>query len=366
MYYIDSKTLTERVIQYNKSVDKRNNNGISAMHNLIIDDIRVIIYSLPQETRLLEEEDACEFLLFMEPKLEKIIRNYRNNGTDFKSYLFPILIRKLKSFFKMKSIEAQHERTITHCHIQYQYELDEEENGLSYIAERRDFNIFETNELHKLKFMCRSSKTVRKRLFIYILHLASNFQNYDLTNICETFKFDYDETVQIIEKINILNPERSRTTSIKEKRNINWLRQLFLQEDLSVRNYFDDYSMNGIYQQRIDHYIDSFNNQTKQLSEKKKTISRTFIAKMLGISVANAGAAVYYTKNVLKYCTGEPQTAHSMGISSHIFKIIDDDSWHFMPVTEEKIFIPSYQFRLSPELQIEFKEQINYPHFRYT
>ncbi len=377
MYSPDIKQLTNRVIQYNSMIERNPKSaGISSLRNLIINDIWVIIYSMHNDIRLLDEEDAGEFLLYMDSKLESIIRNYNDRGPDFKKYLYPILIRKLKSFYKCKAIKSKHERTIAHCHTKYEYELDEEENYTYYIAEKRELNIFQTNELHKLKYICRNSRTANKRLFIYIMHLASNLQQYDLSTLCEVLCFDKEETIKIIDKISILNPENNRTMLLKERRNINWARQLFLQEDLSAMNYLSDYSMNDIYQNRIDHYMDCYNNQTKKLAERKKSVSRTVIANLLGISIANAGAAVYYTKNVLKYCMGEPQSAQSMGISDHLFKILESDVWHYDTVPfAEKIFIPSKNFHFSSDLQIqeqtfpqifpqvEFKEQINYPHF---
>lgn len=334
-------SLTDKVIEY------QNHPELSALHNTIINEIMIIIYNLPSETHLIQEEDASEFLLFMEPKLDRIIANYKSGVSDFKTYLCAILQKKIKSFYKTKNVQLQREMVINTCYSGYEYEINEEANITSYVAERRDINVFESPALHKLKFLCRSSKTVKKRLFIYIMYIALNLQYSEITAICEQFGFDTNETLELYEKINNLAPNREHSNIYKERRNISWTRSLFLQNDKAVRNYLSDYTMDSFYQSRIDKYEDSFNYQKKVLNESKTTVSRTLLSEIFGISVASAGASVYYTKNIIKYCLGEYVSAQNLGISNQLFDICQSDSWHFAPEPfKENLFVPSEEFRI--------------------
>ncbi|MBC8452832.1 MAG: hypothetical protein H8D65_03140, partial [Spirochaetes bacterium] len=89
--------LTQDVLTYQKSENNR---------NYILNKIYIFIYQYPVARGYIEEEIASDFLLFLVPKLERIIKRYTYTGVSFEVYLRNIIFWQIKTFTQLRK-EAQ-------------------------------------------------------------------------------------------------------------------------------------------------------------------------------------------------------------------------------------------------------------------
>ena len=85
--------LTDMVLRY-----QRNGTGYDAIRA----EIALIAYRYPMRRPGLTEDDCGDFLIFMYPRIETLVRRYRPLGKSFDAYLYSTLRWRLKTFLARK------------------------------------------------------------------------------------------------------------------------------------------------------------------------------------------------------------------------------------------------------------------------
>ncbi|TVR90637.1 MAG: hypothetical protein EA428_07810 [Spirochaetaceae bacterium] len=85
--------LSELVTEYQRTGRKR--------HELR-ERIALIVYNYPQGRRFFEEDDAGDFLLYFQPRIDRIIRRFHDQGNRFEAYLGTNLRYQLHSYVQRK------------------------------------------------------------------------------------------------------------------------------------------------------------------------------------------------------------------------------------------------------------------------
>jgi len=85
--------LSELVTEYQRTGNKR--------HELR-ELISLIVYNYPQGRRFFDEDDAGDFLLYFQPRIDRIIRRFHDQGNGFEAYLGTNLRYQLHSYVQRK------------------------------------------------------------------------------------------------------------------------------------------------------------------------------------------------------------------------------------------------------------------------
>ena len=332
------KSLSDKIISYNHlHLTAPQNETLQSIHDEIVFEIRIIIYHLPQLYFQLPEEDAAEFLLYMDQKIDRIINNYKYVSSDFLSYIYPILSKKIKSFMQAKFIKQHREDTIIKYHSLYETILNNSQTSSPVCVS--DSDLSKSDTVRRFKFILRNHETSKKRFFIFISSLSNVLPETTVKTICKTLNFDLDETSRLISKISDSVSLSERQQTLTEKRNITWLKYLFTENKQNKEE-----TDNG----KTKMYLESLNRQNSAIKERKTTVSKTIIARILNITQSSAGLAFFYIKNIMNFCMqNEKYECKNLGISQPIFKAICNGTWENYPEPEtEDLFSPFKAFKI--------------------
>lgn len=81
----------------------------------ILQRCHVLMYRVPAETKLLDQEVCAEFLLTSMPYVPTIVRNFKDLGVPFEAYLRKIIRTRARTFYSEKRLSRNKERTILYC-----------------------------------------------------------------------------------------------------------------------------------------------------------------------------------------------------------------------------------------------------------
>jgi len=85
--------LSELVAEYQRTGNKRNE---------LKEQVSIIVYNYPQGRRFFEEDDAGDFLLYFQPRIDRILRRFHDQGSGFEAYLGTNLRYQLHSYVQRK------------------------------------------------------------------------------------------------------------------------------------------------------------------------------------------------------------------------------------------------------------------------
>lgn len=342
--FSSNQSLSERIDYYNKLDNNlKKLKQHSEFHQKIIDDVSLLIYKLPQKYLKLNEEDACDFLLYMSPKINGIIEKYNKTiSEDFTSFIYPILARKLITFKNYNNTKMERETAISQYHTYYEYEIQQNEydGGLS-AAERYEFE--DQKSIKFLNYLFFNTKSSKKRFFIFLMTMATSLENYLINSICDTFNYNKPETFYLINTICQNAKQSERTKKLYERRNLSWTRMIFLQAERVKHNYYENYPKIDELDKKITFYKNICRKQNDILFSKHTNTNRNVVAKSLGISSGTLGSSCFYIKNILIYCQNMDviPEKNNMGISPNLFEEIRTGRW-------EHSYFPKENSKFSP------------------
>ncbi|MCA1755269.1 MAG: hypothetical protein LC641_11345 [Spirochaeta sp.] len=85
--------LSELVLEYQRTGNKRDE---------LKEQVSIIVYNYPQGRRFFEEDDAGDFLLYFQPRIDRILRRFHDQGSGFEAYLGTNLRYQLHSYMQRK------------------------------------------------------------------------------------------------------------------------------------------------------------------------------------------------------------------------------------------------------------------------
>ncbi len=113
------ENLTKDVLLYNQLRCTVKNplhcKRIIMLEKSILQRCHILMYRVPAETKLLDQEVCAEFLLASMPYVLTIIRNFKNQGVPFEAYLRKIIRTRARTFYSEKKVSRNKERTLLYC-----------------------------------------------------------------------------------------------------------------------------------------------------------------------------------------------------------------------------------------------------------
>lgn len=111
--------LTQDVLLYNRlrctlKVPKRSKKYLD-LEKSIMERCSLMIYRVPTETRLLEQENCAEFLLRCMPNVKSMVANFKDFGIPFEAYMNKIIRARARTFYAEKKQERYKEQLILYC-----------------------------------------------------------------------------------------------------------------------------------------------------------------------------------------------------------------------------------------------------------
>ncbi|MFN4244589.1 MAG: hypothetical protein ACK4F9_00370 [Brevinematia bacterium] len=103
-----------------KLIDEYNSGNRSVL-NLIIKEISVYVYNFPIVMYDRKRDDAGEFYIYFIERIENVVRNFRNRGYKFTTYLTASLINSFKNFLltKRKTLKVIYESELSDINLFY-------------------------------------------------------------------------------------------------------------------------------------------------------------------------------------------------------------------------------------------------------
>ena len=240
------------------------------------DEVLKLSYFIPQKEFGLKEEDAGEFALEMSSVFNEIFESYRPESSSFITYLYIILERGVRRFYKKKKEKQLMESAaVTEyappCLTDFETALNAEkpaERKLSHALMKRLFYTFMKNSDY------------HRRFFVLTLSYLPLMEYASISCICRTFRFNYRETMILCNDLREKCMKKvSRKQSLETLRNTWWTKATAGQYMTASDN-----------ESEIEMYKKRFLSRVKDLEKYTPKVPYRMIAQALGLTEKNTSS----------------------------------------------------------------------------
>ncbi|NQT58313.1 MAG: hypothetical protein HQ557_04960 [Bacteroidetes bacterium] len=284
--------LTKDVLTYQES----ENNGKS-----IFNEIYLFIYRYPVERGYLQEELASDFLLFLVPKLERIVKRYKYEGISFEGYLRNIIYWQIKTFTHIRKKAQIKEQIYTkffyNCFEKISfYDREPDSFDDDSVCEREQ--PYAKHDASPYLSLTKSLKGKKKILVIALIH-ADTIKKSVVSGVASTCCIPEEQLNTWIQELkDSLDGRYEKVEKLNSKRNSVFFTLLELQTKLK-----DHTKENDAYHS-VTRKISLYQNQLKHLHTDLKRaqgkIHYDSVAEILDIPAGTVASTVFYVRKLSK------------------------------------------------------------------
>ena len=279
--------LTRDILAYQKS-------GINSKS--IFNTLYLIIYRYPVKRGYLQEEHASEFLLFLVPKLERIIKRYQFQGVSFESYLRNTIYWQIKTFIQLRNAEIIKEKIYT----KFYYNCVEQ---ISFYDKEPDFfnesSVCDSEQLYtpsSLHGFPNTMKGKKKMLIIALIH-ADIIKKSVAAGVASVCSIPFEKLNAWIQELrDSLDDRYENVQKLKTQRNSAFFTLLELQTKLrgfnpESKTYQTVNCKIELHQKQLTHLHDA-------LRRAQGKIHYENVAKILDIPRGTVASTVFYARRI--------------------------------------------------------------------
>ena len=273
--------LTRDILTYQKSENNR---------EIIFNKIYLFIYQYPVERGYIPEELASDFLLFLIPKLERIIKRYIYSGISFEVYLRNIIYWQIKTFAQQRKSNQLKEQIYT----KFFYNCFEK---ISFYDKEPDFfddeSVCETSPYLSLT----NSQKGRKKILVIALNHADTIKKSVISGVASTCSIPAEQLNTWIQELkDSLDSRYDKVEKLNSKRNSVFFSLLELQSKQKEHTIGNDAYLS------VTRKISLYQNQLKHLHREVKhaqgKIHYRSVAEILDIPSGTVASTVYYVRKL--------------------------------------------------------------------
>lgn len=287
-------------------------------------EVLKLSYFIPQKEFGLKEEDAGEFVLEMSSVFDELFEKYRPESSSFITYLYIILERGVRRFYKRKKEKQLIENAaVTQyappCLTDFDAVMEAEksvERKLSYALMKRLFYTFMKNSDYHRKF------------FILAMSYLPLMEYTSISCICRTFRFNYKETLMLCSALRDRCMKMvCKKESLETRRNTWWTK--------ATVSRFMEASDN---EAEIEMYKGRFMSRVRDLEKFTPKIPYRIIAETLGLTEKNTSSISRDMRTYLEWlfngCGQLPESVfNSKTFSRRLYRDMRNGKWK-EPVTD--------------------------------
>jgi hypothetical protein len=283
---VGKKSMNQRVLDYQKT-----GNGF----NSLVQDLCLKIYSYPKKKLRLTEDDCADFFLFFFPKLQRLLKTYKDQGKPFEYYFNSLLSWKLKTFMRIKKHKRINGKVIVN---QYIWEKEAEIQSFKAIFSRITHNPHIEGVFHVGKNGTIKKESEKKQLLFMLLKNAKDISPEDADHIARITGYNARWIFKAVYELHeSLAYNLKRHATLQERRNNTFFRIRCLEEQLR-------YEVNPDNRMRLKHRVallrHRMNNTIVSLSKIKLSPTHKEIANVCGFSKGTIDTSLTNLKNKLK------------------------------------------------------------------
>lgn len=172
----EKQELTEEVLAYQEGTRDR---------ALVLKRVYLVAYCLPVSYRLIEYEQASDFLIYVSPSLERCIDRFTYQGTPFWNYLVKTLRCKVKSYHARENENKRKEAAILPyltdtAQVGEEVELSSAERTPAYALLENAHTKVNANQLLYLSLLCSHSLSGQLREALYQRYMSYQLDFHQL------------------------------------------------------------------------------------------------------------------------------------------------------------------------------------------
>ncbi len=317
--------------------------------SIIQKELMMETYNLPARTRIISNQEISGFLIYSVDHYQKLVDSYNPKISNWDAYFVSFMKNRYMNYIKPKQIARKKEEIIISSHLSYEYTLRQEEQDSQNSAVFSDSTINDLSiEQKKLIYILKKSKTIRKRLFIFLLSCTPILEENILRKLCRLFFIDYKETKQLVHKSvtkKDLDKIENRIQLINSRRNYNYSQALFYR-----KRYCDstDEKFRIQYNSKHQSNLEKIELRTHEMTRVDHKVNNMVIANLLGLKRGTVSSSISIAKQVLEYCLDSSSSDLSQAIPAKIAVKLNTGKWlkEYKELDPLDVFYPSKVFTI--------------------
>ena len=282
--------LTRDVLLYQKSEYNR---------EVVFNKIYLFVYRYPVERGYFQEETASDFLLFLIPKLERIIERYSYSGVSFEVYLRNIIYWQIKTFTQQRKDDQLREQIYTkffyNCFEKISF-YDEEPDSFNDVSVSECEQTYTKHTTSPYLSLTKSQKGRKKILVIALIH-ANTIENSVISGVASTCSIPIEQLNSWIRELkDSLDYRYEKVEKLNSQRNSIFFSLLELQTKLK------EYTCRNDAYLSVSRKIELYQNQLKlmhlEVKHAQGKIHYGSVAKILNIPTGTVASTVFYARKL--------------------------------------------------------------------
>jgi len=222
----------------------------------------------------LDEDSRQDFILTFLPYLKKKIKSFRPYSISLEDFLKHVIRKRIVSFLINRCKHLTYGNILTDCLSDESSEKQETSPSLPIMPLAEALGVFQPN-----RYLCQIA---RRRLLLVALRQAYRLREDDIPQLASLCQLKEGYLIRLLNKLKkIICPKEGRLARLRERRNLLFLRILFLEQkrqtecDLLKRQILTDL----LAQKRM-----VFNRLIKEIARPKLVVPHTLLARLLNLS----------------------------------------------------------------------------------
>lgn len=234
--------LTKQVLTYQRMCHT-NSAQSKLLYTKIVDTCRIIFYSYPVKVKILDIEEAIEFLFMMEGRLRNLIVNFVFEKISFDSYMKKVAFMQANLFVRAKAKKKRKEQALYSSFDELDEEKVSEESSL-YLPEKHQDILSDSLEWNcespltqELKNRIVKSQVFKQRFIQLVLLCSEELTAQHITFLSQFLEIKESTLANLLCKVHQLSEKkRQKRDSMREIRNGHFYYRQFLERELYILN----------------------------------------------------------------------------------------------------------------------------------
>jgi len=284
--------LTKEVLTYQDSENNR---------EFVFNKIYLFIYHYPVDRGYIQEENASDFLLFLIPKLERIVKRYKYTGVSFEVYLRNIIYWQIKTFTHMrKEVELKEQiytKFFCNCIEKISF-YDNEPDSFNDKAVYESGHPYTRNNTSPYLNLTKSQKGRKKILVIALIH-ADTLKKSVISGVASTCCIPTEQLNAWIQELkDSLDSRYDKIEKLSSQRNSIFFSLLELQTKMREGTMGTDAYLSAI--SKIALYQNQLKHLHLEVKHAKGKIHYGTVAEVLDIPSGTVASTVFYARKLSK------------------------------------------------------------------
>ena len=317
---VELTPLTKKVLEYQKGliqVNASKNSSFKALEREVIQASYLIIYTYPVAIKVLVEEDASDFLLKLETRVPKLLKDFFFEFLSYESYLKKIIFWQSNTFIHRKRNQERHYV----CALNGPEEIERyfsstsepcsfyQEGSWDSIVSQDEFiycpsDTWNTERTISLQLKARMAKShkLRSRILQLVLLCSDSLNAQQVSCIASFLSMDENELAHLIaEAIDKGYRRLQITDQVRSTRDFHFYEKLFLERELM---FLISQNADPVYIERTNRRLMKermhCSNRQKESRNRPGVVTHATVAQMLAVPKGTIDSGMQALRKIVR------------------------------------------------------------------